>query len=120
MIGSAHLDFDRLRGIDLSKPLDPATEKRRCSLKRHHTFIGGVDGYHSHMDITSHLGTHLEFPYHFNDEWKDGMKLPIDRFLGRGVLLNLKTDFKNIKAVLLNIIICRIPRKKFLPFSMSE
>ena len=85
------LDFDKLRVVDLSKPLDPATEKRRCKLHRHHTFIGGVDGYHSHIDITSHLGTHLEFPYHFRNEWKDGMKLPIDRFMGRGILLNLKT-----------------------------
>ena len=78
---SSMLDFDKLRVVDLSKPLDPATEKRRCKLHRHHTFIGGVDGYHAHIDITSHLGTHLEFPYHFRDEWKDGMKLPIERFL---------------------------------------
>ena len=67
---SSNLDFDKLRVVDLSKPLDPATEKRRCKLHRHHTFIGGVDGYHAHIDITSHLGTHLEFPYHFRDEWE--------------------------------------------------
>ena len=50
-----------------------------------------MDGYHAHIDITSHLGTHLEFPYHFRHEWKDGMKLPIESFLGRGILLNLET-----------------------------
>ena len=83
------IDFDKLRVVDLSKPLDPATEKRRCALRRHHTYIGGVDAFHSDIDITSHLGTHLEFPGHFNDAWKDGMKLPIESFLGRGVLLKL-------------------------------
>ena len=78
------IDFEKLRGVDLSKPLDPATEKRRCALRRHLTCISGVDAFHSDIDITSHLGTYLEFPDHFNDAWKDGMKLPIENFLGRG------------------------------------
>ena len=85
------LDFSCLRMVDLSKPLDPATGKRRCVLRRHPTWVGGVHAYHTHIDITSHLGTHLEFPGHWKDEWKDGMKLPIESFLGRGVLLNLAT-----------------------------
>ncbi len=91
MIDIAQLDYNRLRVVDLSKPLDPATEQRRCKLHRHQTYIGGVEACHTHMDITSHLGTHLEFPYHFNDQWKDGMQLPVDRCLGRGVLLNLQS-----------------------------
>jgi len=83
------IDFDTLRIVDLSKALDPPTEARRCAIRRFYIEVNGAGGYHSDIDITSHLGTHLEFPYHFKDEWKEGMQLPIDTFVGRGVLLHL-------------------------------
>jgi arylformamidase len=83
------LDFQRLRVVDLSKRLDPATERRRCALRRYLASTNGVTGYWSDIDIMSHLGTHLEFPSHVKDEWKDGSQIPVGRFFGRGVRLYL-------------------------------
>jgi kynurenine formamidase len=87
--------LEGVRIVDLSKTLDPATENRRCTLRRHYTVVNGVGAYHTDIDITSHLGTHLELPYHFNESWKDGSKLPPSAFVGRGVLLNLQTATPN-------------------------
>ena len=87
----ATLDFQNLRVVDLSKRLDPATERRRCVLRRFLATTNGVSGYWSDIDIMSHLGTHLEFPCHQNEEWKDGSKIPVETFIGRGVLLHLVT-----------------------------
>ena len=85
------VDVNRLRVVDLSKMLDPATERRRCVLRRFLATTNGVAGYWSDIDIMSHLGTHLEFPYHQRDEWKDGSKIPVEHFVARGVLLRLDT-----------------------------
>ena len=85
------VDVNRLRVVDLSKMLDPATERRRCVLRRFLATTNGVTGYWSDIDIMSHLGTHLEFPYHQRDEWKDGSKIPVAQFVARGVLLRLDT-----------------------------
>ena len=45
-----------LRIVDLTKPLDPATETRRCHLFRFNTG-GPIPDFHTIMDLTSHLGT---------------------------------------------------------------
>jgi arylformamidase len=74
----------KLRIIDLSKPLDPAAETRRCRLFRFNTG-GAIPDYHTHMDLMSHLGTHVECPYHHNDDWPDVLSLPLTRFMGRAV-----------------------------------
>lgn len=73
--------------IDLSKILDPATETRRCKIRRFNTG-GPIPDFHTDMDLTTHLGTHVETPYHHNDNWKDVVQLPIEHFLGRCVYLN--------------------------------
>lgn len=85
------VDINRLRVVDLSKRLDPATERRRCVLRRFLASTNGVSGFWSDIDIMSHLGTHLEFPFHQKDEWKDGSKIPVAQFVARGVLLRLDT-----------------------------
>jgi len=41
----------------------------------------------------SHLGTHLESPYHWNTDWKDVSELPISSFMGRCVMLKI-TDIE--------------------------
>jgi arylformamidase len=74
----------RLRVIDLSKPLDPATETRRCSLFRFNTG-GPIPDFRTHMDLMSHLGTHVEAPYHHREDWPDVPSLPLTSFLGRAV-----------------------------------
>ena len=59
-----------LRVIDLTKVLDPKTESRRCGFTRFNTG-GPIPDFHTIMDLTSHLGTHVECPYHHNDGWSD-------------------------------------------------
>lgn len=76
-----------LRVIELSKPLDPATETRRCHLFRFNTG-GPIPDFHTIIDITSHLGTHAECPYHHHDNWPDVASLPLTTFMGRAVYVN--------------------------------
>ena len=78
-----------LRLIDLSKKLDPATETRRCHLFRFNTG-GTIPDFHTIVDITSHLGTHCECPYHHDDNWPGVMELPLTTFLGRAVYVDFK------------------------------
>ena len=77
--------------VNLSKIIDPAIETRRCVLRRHATVVQGVEDYHTDVDIMSHLGTHVEAPYHHGDLKKDVTDLPPDHYVGRGVLLMLDT-----------------------------
>ncbi len=79
------------RTVSLSKVIDPASEKRRCEVRRHRAEVLGVVDYHSDIDIMSHLGTHVEAPYHHGDDLNDVIGLAADRFVGRGVLLRLDT-----------------------------
>ena len=73
--------------IDLTRKLVPGVEKRRLAVRR--SFKEETQDYHSDVDITSHLGTHVESPYHYKDDWPDIAALPVSRFMGRGVLLHL-------------------------------
>ncbi len=77
------------RVVDLTKPLDPATESRRCHMYRFNTG-GPIPDYHTIMDLTSHLGTHCECPYHHDDQWPDVYSMPLDAFMGRGIYVVLK------------------------------
>ncbi len=77
-----------LRVIDLTKRLDPKTESRRCSLTRFNTG-GPIPDWHTTMDITSHLGTHVECPYHHHDDWTDVADLPLTTFMGRAVYVEI-------------------------------
>jgi len=89
-----------LRVIDLSKIVDPETETRRCHLFRFNTG-GPIPDFHTHMDLMSHLGTHVECPYHHNDSWPDVQGLPLTSFMGRAVyvkLLHLKPNSHIIPA----------------------
>ena len=81
---------DRLgsyRIVDLSTRVDPATSKRLCRIKRF--YQDSTKDYHSHVEVESHLGTHVETPYHYNDSWKDILDLPLTAFVGRAVRLRL-------------------------------
>lgn len=86
---SGHLG--RYRIISLSRIIDPAREKRRCVVRRHRACVQGVVDYHSDIDIMSHLGTHVEAPYHHDNDLKDVTELGMEHFIGRGVLLKLNT-----------------------------
>jgi arylformamidase len=75
------------RVVDLSKKLYSAREKRRLDLRRY--LVPEAGDYHTEMDLMSHLGTHVESPYHHKDDWPDVLQLPVTNFMGRGVLLHL-------------------------------
>jgi kynurenine formamidase len=78
-----------LRVIDLSKFIDPATETRRCKLDRFNTG-GAIPDFHTDVDITTHLGTHCECPYHHFEEGADASALPLSSFMGRGLYHEFK------------------------------
>ena len=82
-------NIGNLRVIDLTKPLDPKTESRRCHLFRFNTG-GPIPDFHTIMDLTSHLGTHVECPYHHDDHWPSVAELPITSFMGRALYLDFK------------------------------
>lgn len=79
------------RTVQLSKIIDPQTERRRCVLRRKPVEVNGVIDYHTEVDLITHLGTHVEAPYHHGALTKDVTDLPADHFIGRGVLLKLTT-----------------------------
>lgn len=46
------------------------------------------NGYNtSHLDIGSHTGTHVDAPFHFRKEGKTIDRLPLESFIGEGVLI---------------------------------
>ena len=77
-----------LRIVDLTKTLDPKTETRRCHLYRFNTG-GPIPDYHTIMDLTSHLGTHCECPYHHDDNWPSVAEVPFTQFMGRAIYVNI-------------------------------
>jgi len=78
------------RVIDLSLKIDPSSSTRLCKIDRF--FQESTQDYHSHLKVASHLGTHIETPYHYKTEWKDIVDLPLTAFMGRGVKLELECD----------------------------
>lgn len=78
-----------LRVVDLTKVLDPETETRRCRLFRFNTG-GPIPDFHTIMDLTSHLGTHCECPYHHDDNWPSVADLPLTTFMGRAIYVDFK------------------------------
>ena len=82
-------EMGNLRIVDLTKVLDPETESRRCHLYRFNTG-GSIPDFHTIMDLTSHLGTHCECPYHHDDNWPSVADLPLTTFMGRAVYVDFK------------------------------
>ncbi|WP_160705900.1 cyclase family protein [Siminovitchia terrae] len=76
--------------VDLSLPLnndlpifpgDPEPNMRSATTIK-------KDGYNtSFLDIGSHTGTHVDAPYHFRDEGETIDRLPLDNFMGEGVII---------------------------------
>jgi kynurenine formamidase len=77
--------------VQLSKIIDPRTERRRCVLRCKPVDVNGVVDYHTEVDLITHLGTHVEAPFHHGTLTKDVTDLPADHFIGGGVLLKLVT-----------------------------
>lgn len=78
----------KLHIVDLTKTLDPNNESRRCRLWRFNTG-GAIPDFHTIMDLTSHLGTHCECPYHHSEDWPSVAELPLTNFMGRCIYVTL-------------------------------
>ena len=105
-------EMDGLRVVDLTKTLDPKTETRRCWLWRYNTG-GPIPDYHTIMDLTSHLGTHCECPYHHDDSWPSVAEMPLTSFLGRAlyVVLDLPANHQITGEDLERVVLLDSPHK---------
>lgn len=90
------------RIVDLSHRLIPGKEEYHLNLVTHRTdelypqyqVDGDVWYILQDIDMSSHCGTHIEFPYHHYREGMDAGDYPLDRLIGDGLLL----DFTHKKA----------------------
>ena len=90
------------RIVDLSHELLPGKEEYHIELKMHFTdelypnYIRDENVWYilQDVDMSSHCGTHVEFPYHHNRNGMDAAAFPIERLIGDCVLL----DFRHKKA----------------------
>ena len=77
--------LDRYKLVDLSPKLIPGKEERRLEIRR---FIFELDNTIMHdVDTMTHIGSHIEAPLHYKDGLKDVTELPLESFIGEGVLL---------------------------------
>ena len=51
--------------------------------------IKPIPDFHTALDLTSHLGTHCECPYHHFEEGKSVGELPLTAFMGRAIYVNI-------------------------------
>ena len=86
----------RGRVVDLSHRLFPGREEYPLELVTHRTdalyprFQVSPDVWYILQDIhmSSHCGTHIEFPYHHNRRGMDAGSFPLQRLIGDAVLLD--------------------------------
>jgi arylformamidase len=86
------------RLVDLSHCLQPGKEEYHLDLATHFTdelypqYTRSPDTWYILQDISmsSHCGTHIEFPYHHNRTGMDAAGFPLDRLVGDCVLLDFR------------------------------
>jgi arylformamidase len=86
------------RLVDLSHPLFPGKEEYHLALETHFTdelypqYKRSADTWYILQDIrmSSHCGTHIEFPYHHCRTGMDAAAFPLDRLVGDAVLLDFR------------------------------
>jgi arylformamidase len=84
--------------VDLSHKLYPGKEEYHLDLVTHFTdelypqYERDPDVWYILQDISmsSHCGTHIEFPYHHNKHGLDAGSFPLERLIGDGVLLDYR------------------------------
>jgi len=92
----------RGRIIDLSRRLRPGEEEYPLELETHFTdellpqYQRGADVWYilQTIHMSSHCGTHIEFPYHHNRHGLDAGSFPLERLMGDCPLL----DFTHKRA----------------------
>lgn len=86
----------RGRIVDLSHKLYPGKEEYHLTLKTHKTndlypqYKVDENVWYILQDInmSSHCGTHIEFPYHHNKSGMDAGRFPLERLIGDALLLD--------------------------------
>jgi arylformamidase len=86
------------RLVDLSHSLQPGKEEYHLDLATHFTdelypqYVRSPDTWYILQDISmsSHCGTHIEFPYHHNRTGMDAASFPLERLIGDCVLLDFR------------------------------
>lgn len=76
----------------------PGKEEYHLRLKTHNTadlypqykVDEGVWYILQDIEMSSHCGTHIEFPYHHNRHGMDAASFPLERLIGEGVLLDYR------------------------------
>ena len=84
------------RIVDLSHKLYPGKEEYHINLKQHFTddlypqYKRDKDVWYilQDVDMSSHCGTHIEFPYHHNRHGLDAGSFPLERLIGPCVLFD--------------------------------
>ena len=84
------------RIVDLSHKLYPGKEEYSLELETHKTndlypqYQVDEDVWYilQDMHMSSHCGTHIEFPYHHNRRGMDAGAFPLERLIGAGLLLD--------------------------------
>lgn len=64
------------RVVDLTKKIVPGQMGRRWKIRLNRS--ERTDDYNCDIDIMSHLGTHVEAPYHWGLDWKDVSDLTVN------------------------------------------
>ena len=80
------------RLIDLSHPLEHGQPNfpfdPKLSVLVHNT-VASIGYNITQISMSTHQGTHLDAPYHFYDDGKTVDQMPLDRFYGPAVLVDL-------------------------------
>lgn len=84
------------RIVDLSHKMYPGKEEYGLTLETHYTdelrpeYKRGKDVWYIMQDIhmSSHCGTHIEFPYHHSKEGMDAGSFPLEQLVGECLLLD--------------------------------
>ena len=97
------------RIVDLSHKMVPGREEYGLALETHNTTdlypqFQVDDGFWyilQSVHMGSHCGTHIEFPYHHNQNGMDAGSFPLERLIGECLLLDFRHKNPN-EAVTLN------------------
>lgn len=90
-----------LKMIDLTHVIDPSHVQRKFSVETigaetvNHNVIRKQEQWYimSNITMVSHIGTHIEVPYHLFPNGYDLSNMPLDTYYGNGILL----DFSEIQ-----------------------
>ena len=79
--------FEDVEIIDLSPELVPGHEDRRLAIR---PFITEQDQTLMHdIDMMSHVGVHIEAPFHYKEDLKGISELPLSSFFGDGLCIDV-------------------------------